>query len=369
MRSGIRTISATTPTATATRTTAPARARRLRLRSGAGAVRAVPQEPAERAVRRRPGLRRSHDHDRRELRRSRAAIGSPPSGTSTLEAGVDRRRQRLADRLRARRDSRPAAAVYVWQNDFTLPLGALSVALERREERLDTDAGVCGHRARHQRGRRRLPVARRPAARCRLNLRRDDSTQYGGADVGALAYALHDSRPGCARARATAPASRRRPSTISTIPGFSNPEPAARRPRATSRPRFAMPTAQLNAGIVAYRNRVRDLIVFECDAAVQLRAAERGATRRSKASRSNSRRSFGATMVEGEHRLAAAVRRRDRQPAAAPRAPLWRARRSTQAFGSLQLGVRADRVSRHASTTPPTRGAWAATRCVNLTAE
>ncbi len=58
------------------------------------------------------------------------------------------------------------------------------------------------------------------------------------------------------------------------FPGFSNPD---LRPETARNAEVALRYASdaVAAGIVAYRNRVRDLIVFQCDADLQLRAAER----------------------------------------------------------------------------------------------
>src|SRR5258706_9152531 len=76
---------------------------------------------------------------------------------------------------------------YAWQNDFALPQGALSVALERREERLDSDAGFAVTS-------RDTNAAvggwqwRGGAQAIQANLRRDDSSQFGARTTGALAY-------------------------------------------------------------------------------------------------------------------------------------------------------------------------------------
>ena len=48
---------------------------------------------------------------------------------------------------------------YTWQNDWTLPLGVLSLALERREERVATDSDFAVDAAEHELGDGRLPGA------------------------------------------------------------------------------------------------------------------------------------------------------------------------------------------------------------------
>ena len=77
---------------------------------------------------------------------------------------------------------------YTWQNDFTLPKGALSVALTRREEYLDTDTpfAVTSRNTNAIVGVYQLQDG--PNA-LQANLRRDDSTQFGGQTSGSIAYA------------------------------------------------------------------------------------------------------------------------------------------------------------------------------------
>jgi vitamin B12 transporter len=153
---------------------------------------------------------------------------------------------------------------YTWQNDFALAQGALAVAFERREEHVDGDAG--------------FPVTERntnavvgvwqwrdgPQA-LQANLRHDDSSQFGGRTTGALAYGY--ALGGGFRMSASYGTAFKAP-TFNDLyfPGFSNP---ALRPETAHSAEAALRYAAggLSAGVVAYRNRVRDLIVFECDAA------------------------------------------------------------------------------------------------------
>lgn len=153
--------------------------------------------------------------------------------------------------------------LYVWQNDFMLPRGSLGVALERREERVggdaaftvtsrDTNAVVGVYR-----------VVNGPQS-VQLNGRRDDSTQFGARTTGALAYG-YIVAPGW-RASASVGTAFKAP-TFNDLyyPGFSNP---ALRPETARNAELALryDSDDFGAGVVAYRNRVRDLIVFECDA-------------------------------------------------------------------------------------------------------
>jgi len=151
---------------------------------------------------------------------------------------------------------------YSWQNDFTLPLGALSVAAIRREERLDTDAGfaVTSRDTNAIVGVYQLQEG--PSA-LQANLRHDQSSQYGGVTSGAIAYA-YTIIPGL-RASASYGTGFKAP-TFNDLyfPGFSNPDlqpETARNFEAALR--YA--SRELTAGVVAYHNRVRNLIVFECD--------------------------------------------------------------------------------------------------------
>ncbi len=152
---------------------------------------------------------------------------------------------------------------YTWQNDFTLPMGALSVAFTRREERLDTDAdfAVTSRNTNAVVGVYQLQEG--PNA-LQANLRRDDSSQFGGQTSGSFAYA-YTIMPGL-RASASYGTGFRAP-TFNDLyyPGFSNPDLVPETAR-NFEVALRYANAELNAGVVAYKNRVRNLIVFECDA-------------------------------------------------------------------------------------------------------
>ena len=152
---------------------------------------------------------------------------------------------------------------YLWQNSFTLPLGSLSLAAVRREERLDSDAGfaVTSRNTNAVVGVYQLYEG--PHA-LQANLRHDQSSQYGGQTSGAIAYA-------CTlfpktRVSASYGTGFKAP-TFNDLyyPGFSNPnlQPETAR-NFEAALRYA--GSEINAGVVAYRNRVQNLIVFECDA-------------------------------------------------------------------------------------------------------
>jgi len=156
---------------------------------------------------------------------------------------------------------------YAWQNDLTLPAGALTVALERREERVASDAG--------------FPVTSRDtnaitaiyridagAHAVQANVRHDDSTQFGGRTTGALAWGYRVA-PGW-RLSASAGTAFKAP-TFNDLyfPGFSNPglEPeTSRNVEAGLHWTARAGEAAWQAHAVVFHNRVDDLIVFGCNA-------------------------------------------------------------------------------------------------------
>jgi len=156
---------------------------------------------------------------------------------------------------------------YAWQNDLTLPAGALTLALERREERVDSDA--------------QFPVTSRDtnavtaiyrldagAHALQANVRHDDSTQFGGRTTGALAWGFRVA-PGW-RVSASAGTAFKAP-TFNDLyfPGFSNPDlqpETSRNVEAGVHWSARDGDAAWQAHAVAFHNRVDDLIVFGCDA-------------------------------------------------------------------------------------------------------
>ena len=152
---------------------------------------------------------------------------------------------------------------YAWQNDFAVTQGTLSVAFERREERLASDVAYAVT-TRNTNAVVGVWQWRDGPQALQANLRRDDSSQFGARTTGALAYAYAFGDG--LRASASYGTAFKAP-TFNDLyyPGFSNPE---LQPETAHNAEVALRYAKsdLTAGIVAYRNRVRDLIVFECDA-------------------------------------------------------------------------------------------------------
>jgi vitamin B12 transporter len=156
---------------------------------------------------------------------------------------------------------------YAWQNDIVLPAGALTLAAERREERVESDAGF----AVNSRDTNAVTGIYRVEAQghaVQANLRHDDSSQFGGKTTGAFAWGYRF-LPGW-RVTASAGTAFKAP-TFNDLyfPGFSNPD---LRPETSRNIEAGLYTsgrqgsADWQARVVAYRNRVSDLIVFQCDA-------------------------------------------------------------------------------------------------------
>ena len=160
---------------------------------------------------------------------------------------------------------------YAWLTDMQALAGALTLGAERREERVATDAGftVTG---RDTNAVLALYQWRGGAHAAQANVRYDDSSQFGGRTTGGVRYAYRLS-PALELSAAASTAFKAPSFNDLYYPDFSNP---ALRPE-TARNFEAGATWRAStmlagnafaweARAVAYRNRVRDLIVFECDA-------------------------------------------------------------------------------------------------------
>jgi len=154
-----------------------------------------------------------------------------------------------------------------WQNDFTLPTGVLTAGYERRDERLATDAAlaVTSRTTDSLFGIYRLAV---DAHALQANLRYDESSQYGSQTTGSIAYGYRFSRAW----RVTAGYSTGfKPPSFNDLyyPGFSNPnlEPeTSKNVEAGLYWNGDFDGASVEARAIAYRNRVSQLIVLQCDA-------------------------------------------------------------------------------------------------------
>lgn len=155
---------------------------------------------------------------------------------------------------------------YAWQNDFTLSAGTVTLAAERREERVDPDSGF----AVDERDTNSLTAIWRRVAGAnalQANLRHDQSSQYGGKTTGAIAWGYRISPAW--RFTASAGTAFRVP-TFNDLyyPGYSNPDlrpETSRNVEAGIHAAGRIGEASWQAQAVGYYNRVRDLIVFQCD--------------------------------------------------------------------------------------------------------
>jgi len=161
---------------------------------------------------------------------------------------------------------------YTWQNDWTLPLGALSVALERREEHVatETDFAVTQRNTNSATG---VYQVRHEAIALQANLRRDNSSQYGGKTTGGIAagYRLNPEW------RLTAGYSTAfKPPSFNDLyyPLFSNPDlvpETARNAEAAAYWTSSYGDVRWEARAIGYHSKVDKLIVFQCDASFNCR--------------------------------------------------------------------------------------------------
>jgi len=156
---------------------------------------------------------------------------------------------------------------YFWQNDFTLPMGALGVIFERREEHLATDADFATTQ-RDTNSATGVYQLRVDAFSLQANLRRDDSNQYGGKTTGGLALGYKLSPAW--RMTAGYSTGFKAPSFNDLYyPGYSNPGLVPETSRNVEVGIYWMGAAgevRWEARAIGYRNEVSQLIVFECDA-------------------------------------------------------------------------------------------------------
>ena len=159
---------------------------------------------------------------------------------------------------------------YAWQNDFVLDgagvPGRLALAYERREERVDTEPAfaVTSRTTDSITGVYSLVAG---AHAVQVNLRNDDSDQYGSRTTGALAYGYRVSPQW--RVTVSAGTAFKAP-TFNDLyyPGFSNPDLKPETARNVEGGVYYATTVgdvRIDARAVGWHNRVRDLIVFECD--------------------------------------------------------------------------------------------------------
>ncbi len=176
---------------------------------------------------------------------------------------------------------------YTWQNEFALPLGALTAGYERREERLATDLAFATT-SRDTDSVFGLYQLRVDAQAVQANLRHDESSQYGGQTTGAIAYSYRPSPSW--RLTAGYSTGFKAPSFNDLyFPNFSNPNLAPETSRNVEGGVYwngAVAGAAVEARVIGYRNRISQLIVFQCDADFRYARRRTWTAPRSTASRS-----------------------------------------------------------------------------------
>lgn len=159
---------------------------------------------------------------------------------------------------------------YAWQNDITLDSGFLQLAFERREEQLSSTIAY----AVKDRSTNSAQVSYRWQSglqHMQVNLRHDDNSQFGGKTTGAIAYGYRVAPS--FRLRGSVGTAFKAPSFNDLyFPGFSNP---SLRPETARSAEIGVHyhDHQHQANLVLYSNRVRDLIVFQGRAPVNVNQA------------------------------------------------------------------------------------------------
>jgi vitamin B12 transporter len=156
---------------------------------------------------------------------------------------------------------------YAWQNDFTLPQGLLTLAVERLEERVSTNPAFPVD-ARNTNSALAIYQLRAGDQALQANLRVDDSNQYGTHTTGALEYGYRLA----SQWRVTASyGTAFKPPTFNDLyyPGFSNPNLVPETSRNVEGGIYGNGTSgdtQWALHALGWDNRVSNLIVFECNA-------------------------------------------------------------------------------------------------------
>ena len=156
---------------------------------------------------------------------------------------------------------------YGWQNDFDVPMGSLTLAVERREESVGEQAGFAVTE-RNTNAVTGVWQMQHEGHALQANLRHDRSDQFGGETTGAIAWGWRLAPEW--RITASYGTAFKPPSFNDLyFPGFSNAELRPERARNVEAGLYwsrVQPDGTIELRAVAWHNRVRDLIVFQCDA-------------------------------------------------------------------------------------------------------
>lgn len=165
---------------------------------------------------------------------------------------------------------------YAWQNEFDaasalspwrLTRALATLGVERREERVatDNDFAVTSRNTNAVFGAWQMEAG---AHALQATIRHDESSQFGGRTTGALAYGYRLA-PGWRLAASYGTAFKPPSFNDLYFPDFSNPDLApetSRNVEGSLAWSGSAGEAKLDASLVVYRNRLRDMIVFLCDA-------------------------------------------------------------------------------------------------------
>ena len=273
----------------------------------------------------------------REPQPARAVLGVAAVGRRRASTTAGRRRRSATSPFKTTQRQ------YAWQNEFTLPLGALTRGLraargarwrptpDSRSTQRNTEFAV-----------RHLPAARSSAHALQANLRRDDSSQYGGKTTGAHRLRL-SLRAVAARHRGLRHRLQGAVVQRPLLPGLLQSRTSCRKRRRTSR-RASTGTAMSRAASArGARHRLPQPRVAADRVSVRRRLQLRAAQRRPRHARRRDAGARGARRqrrdARGVARPAVAGGRRHRQAAAAARAPARRADGCGIRLGPVRLGV------------------------------
>ena len=200
---------------------------------------------------------------------SRNRLGDKWSSTVTVGEGSD---DSLSQSAFGDYPFKTTQRQYTWQNDWTLPLGSLSLAFERREEHLATDDAFAVTQ-RNTNSATGVYQLRYEAFALQANLRRDNSSQYGGETTGGISAGYRISPEW--RVTAGYSTGFKAPSFNDLyFPFFSNPNLVPETARNTEVAAYWMSSygeARWEARAIGYYNKVDELIVFMCDASFNCR--------------------------------------------------------------------------------------------------
>ncbi|MGZ8253083.1 MAG: TonB-dependent receptor domain-containing protein, partial [Methylophilaceae bacterium] len=184
------------------------------------------------------------------------------SSTMRLGEGIDDYVDHSAPNTRGKFKTKQAQ--YSWQNDFTLPIGTLTLLYDRLEQRVVSSTDY-DRNSRNNDGFTGSYLLNLGAHSLQASYRSDHNSQFGTNDTGGIGYGFSFT-PNW-RATASYGTAFKAP-TFNDLyfPGFSNPDLKPEKSRnAEASLRYENTTG--NASLTIYENKIRDLIAFDFTAA------------------------------------------------------------------------------------------------------